>query len=180
MKLICWNKCKPEFPEKGHFFPFQDFKLSLPSSLKILSLINYRTPLRKMMTLSECETNSSLKQRTSNKLMCVSVERESDPFRNTSVCLCGCLSTFTSYKKSRQKEAARKRETAHLNSPCAHFFFFLGSPYYGTQRSNQRCQTDTNSMSTVGLCRQGTARKGKKPDFVYVTVIQQKSPFGTD
>lgn len=37
--------------------------------------------------------------------MCVSVELENDLFRNTtSVCLCGCLSTFTSYKKNRQKK----------------------------------------------------------------------------
>lgn len=49
---------------------------------------------------------------------CASVWKlQSDLFRNTTVCLCGCLSTFTSYKKRRQN---RGRDGAFLHSPCTH------------------------------------------------------------
>lgn len=39
----------------------------------------------------------------SNKFMRVGVELECDLFRNAGFCLCGCLSTFTSYKKHMQE-----------------------------------------------------------------------------
>lgn len=112
--------------------------------------------------------------------MCVSVELEGDLFRNTSVCLCGCLSTFTSYKKHRQKVAERKRERAHLHS--VHTNSSWAPLVTITDRNNQRCQTEGYSTNTVGFCRLEDdetviGKEGKKPDFV--TVSQQKSPFGT-
>lgn len=81
--------------------------------------------------------------------MCVSVELESDLFRNTSVCLCGCLSTFTSYKKRRLKEAARKRKRQHI---CIlHAPTFLGSLVtIQTVQTNLRYQTDTEQREQRG------------------------------
>lgn len=129
----------------------------------------YRTPLRKMSTLAPSNVKATHHQRSSNKFMCVSVQLESDLFRNTSVCLCGCLSTFTSYKKRRQKEAARKRETAHLHSPCTHF---PGLPCRKTEVI-KRCQTDAHNVSTVGFC------KPKIVETLICTLMQKLSDCNT-
>lgn len=40
--------------------------------------------------------------------MRVGVELECDLFRNAGFCLCGCLSTFTSYKKHTREEVSKK------------------------------------------------------------------------
>lgn len=101
------------------------------------------------------KSSLSPKQHTSNKFMCISVELESNRFRNTSVCLCGRLSTFTSYKKHRQNEAAwkekkKKKETAHLHSPCAHL---LELPCYSTDKSRMRYKTDTLNLNSTGFRR---------------------------
>lgn len=69
--------------------------------------------------------------------MCVSVELESDLFRNTSVCLCGCLSTFTSYKKSSDSErGSLERGRRHINILSASTFggFFLGRSLVKAQK----------------------------------------------
>ena len=100
-------KYKQGFKMKSHFFHFE---ISL-----FASDVKKQKPREGKMTTGvpcKCvESHSS----ASNKCMCVSVELESDLFRkHPAVCLCGCLSAFTSYKKHRQNESERKEGRRHI------------------------------------------------------------------
>ncbi len=135
--------------------------------------------------------NRLIAEHTSNKFMCVSVELESDLFRNTSVCLCGCLSTFTSYKKRRQKEGATREDRQRiciLRAPT-----FVGSPVTRqTEVIRGARQTHTHTRTHTPWTPRGVLRaKGCwntdmhtetwvcvcEGNVVIVTVIQQKSPW---
>lgn len=69
--------------------------------------------------------------------MCDSKELESEPFRNSR--LCGCLSTFTSYKKRRWRETGR---LACLKFSL-HLHFVLPEPHMCRNRQEKRVEART-------------------------------------